>query len=475
MKRMTIFIAAVLSLSVSMASFAQEASPVDFMRFNPNNAFSNAATDSPYFGYFGIGCGNFSNAFRNSGLFYDDLFRFDSEGYPVAINMTTVDAGLKDMNKLGVSSSIDVFSCGRQLKTGFFTFSYRFRTQGACTFSRDLVTLFAKGNSAFMGESHPANIDMSVDAKAFSELNFGYQLNLSDKLSLGARAKFLMGFANVRSKSINMRLFTDPDTYALRLTDQIDMDVCSPNAFTFENGKFRFADGHFHFGSLYRNPGLGIDLGAEYKLDEHFGVAAALNDLGFIVWKRNAMHIKGSPKNAGTLYQDGSVVFDGFDPHQFRLLVNDKEYRQQYLDTLSQYLGLEGETQKYITGLNTNMLLRGFYDINPDHRATAQLQGWFAGKEFIPSFTLAYNATFIDVFDLVATYTATPYCYTNFGLGVGMHFYYFYLYAATNNIVSVFDPANARQFSAQVGLMFTHNKVNRKRIVMGDDVQEFGW
>ncbi len=283
-----------------------------------------------------------------------------------------------------------------------------------------------------------------------------------------------MGFANVRSQSINMRLFTDPESYAISVTDKVDLDVCLPNAFTFEKGNFKFSDGHFHFGSLFRNPGMGVDFGADYQLNERFGLSAAVNDLGFIVWKRNTMHIKGSPQNAGSLYHNGSVVFDGFDSQQLQMLINDAEYRQQYLDTLSQYLGLEGEVQKYMTGLNTSMLLRGYYDIRPDHRATAQLQGWFTGVEFIPALTLAYNATFIDMFDLVAAYTATPYCYTNFGLGVGMHFYYFYLYAATNNIVSVFNPANARQFNVQVGLMFTNNKVNRKKVVLGDEVQELG-
>lgn len=462
-------------LFVGTAAYSQEASPVDFMRLNPNSALSNAAADSPYFGYFGMGFGCLSGALRNSGLFYDELFRFDKEGFPVALDLNAVETKLKDWNKLGAGGGVDVFSCGRRLKTGFITFSYRFRMQAGCAFSRDLVTLLAKGNSAFMGAENPADINVEIDAKAFSELNFGYQINLSDKLSLGARLKFLMGFANARSQSINMQLFTDPDSYAISVTDKIDLDVCLPNAFTFEKGNFKFSDGHFHFGSLFRNPGLGVDLGADYRFNEHFGVSAAVNDLGFIVWKRNAMHIKGNPQNAGALYHDGSVVFNGFDPHQLRLLVNDQEYRQQYLDTLSQYLGLEGEVQKYTTGLNTSMLLRGYYDIHPDHRATAQLQGWFTGIEFIPALTLAYNATFIDMFDLVATYTATPYCYTNFGLGVGMRFYYFYLYAATNNVVSVFDPANARQFNVHVGLMFTNNKVNRRKTVSDDEVKDFGW
>jgi hypothetical protein len=249
-------------------------------------------------------------------------------------------------------------------------------------------------------------------------------------------------------------LFTDPDSYALRIMENVGVMASLPRVFTLENGVLN-ANGGFIWSDLFRNVGFGMDLGVEYRFNEHFGVMAAVNDLGFICWKLNNVKLESKIEDAGQFYDDGSFLFNGLDTDQLQLIISDEYYRERFLDTLKQYfpMGLTN-ADKYTTGLNTNVLLRGYYDIDGKNRFTLQAQGMFYNSGFRPAVTLAYSGSFFKKIDVCASYTVMKDSYDNIGLGLAFNLGVFHIYAASNNVLGLFNPLNTSALDAQVGIVF---------------------
>ena len=433
---------------------AQEVSPTDFMRMNPFQINANPAADLPYMSAGAFAVGNVCLTQQNTGLRYDNLFDFDAQGRPEYLNPRKFANSLKENNGLALSMKENIFFGGFRQKKGFLTVAYNINARGFAGFDKGLFDLLAKGNSAFLGEDNPATGNMSLSAQAYQELAVGYQLNVTKKLSLGARTKLLFGAVNVSTEALSLKVVTDPDTYAIRIYEDIAMNLSLPAPARFENGKL-LTNGHFAVGSLFKNLGLGVDLGAEYRFDDQFSMVAAITDLGFIKWKSGTQHLRGNINDSGQFYDDGSFFFEGLDVEQLQRIISDEHYRELFFDTLRDYFRIDSENLgAYKTSLRTNLMLRGNYDIDMQNRVSAQVQGCFREDGFRPAMTLAYSGSFYDMLDVCATYTMMRGSYTNIGLGLGGKFGTFHIYAATNNIFGVFNPLNTKNFNLQAGIVF---------------------
>lgn len=446
---------AVALLTVATFAKSQVVSPVDFMRLNPYQMEANPAADLPYESVMSLVIGNIGLDVQHSTLRFDNLFDFDAQGRPATVNLRQFANSLKEDNFLGIHTGLDFFTLYKRPSYGLVTINWGVRVHGDARFNDGMFKLLGYGNGAFVGEDNPARVGMDCNAQAYQELAVGYQWNINEKLSLGVRTKTLFGLANVTTDAFDAELYTDADTYALRLKEHIAMRAALPNAVYVDgNGELR-ADGPFSVGELFRNPGFGIDLAAEYRFDEHFSAVAAVHDLGFIHWGKNNIAMTGQVNDAGQFYDNGDFLYNGLDIDQLQLIVSDDAYRERFLDTLQQYFQLEfTSAESYNTSLNTNLLLRGNYDVDPHNRFSAQVQGCFLGSGFRPAFTVAYCGSFFDNFNACVTYTVMPHSYDNIGLGVSAMIEACNIYLTTNNLIGLFKPMNASGFNARVGIVF---------------------
>lgn len=458
-----VFIIFVLVLMMGMnAAKAQQVSPVDFMKMNPYQMKSNPAAKLPYESVMSIVIGNTNLSLQHTGLRYDNFFDFDAQGVPTTLNLRKLANGLNESNFLGINSETQLFTLYRSIGNGMLTFNWGVKVRGDLRFSDDLFKLLAYGNSVFVGEGNPVNVDVNLNLNAYREFAVGYQHNINEKLSIGGRAKLLFGLANLATSNANVKLFTDPDSYALRIMENVGVVASLPRVFTLENGVLN-ANGGFIWSDLFRNVGFGMDLGVEYRFNKHFGVMAAVNDLGFIHWKLNNVKLESKIDDAGQFYDDGSFLFNGLDTDQLQLIISDEYYRERFLDTLKQYFPLElTNANRYTTELNTNVLLRGYYDIDGKNRFTLQAQGMFYNSGFRPAVTLAYSGSFFKKIDVCASYTVMKDSYDNIGLGLAFNLGVFHIYAASNNVLGLFKPLNTSALDAQVGIVFNLWKAEKR-------------
>lgn len=454
MNRFRTFLFLTFALSV-VAVKAQTVSPVDFMRLNPYQMNANPATDLPYSSVMSLVVGNIGLDVQNTTLRYDNLFGFDAQGRPATVNLRQFANSLKEDNYLGFNANIDLFTLYKRLKQGMLTINYGIKAQGDARGNDGLFQLLGYGNGAFVGEDNPAKVNLDVNAIAYQEFAVGYQWNVTEQLSLGGRAKVLFGLANMKTNAFNAQLYTDADSYAMRMNENIDMSFAMPNAVYVDGNGTLKTDGPFSVGELFRNPGFGVDLAAEYRFNGQFSAVAAVHDLGFVHWGKNNLGMTGKINDAGQFYDNGDFLFDGLDVEQLRLIATDESYRELFLDTLQQYFHLDfAPMEGYNTALNTSLLLRGNYDLDAHNRFSAQVQGQFLGSGFRPAFTVAYCGSFWDNVNVCATYTAMPHSYDNIGLGISAMLETCNIYLTTNNLLGLFKPLNASGFNAQVGIVF---------------------
>ncbi len=449
-------ILSVLALVFVFASAkGQQVSPVDFMRLNPYQMNANPATDLPYQSVMSLVVGNIGLDVQNTTLHYDNLFEFDSQGRPAILKLRQFANSLKKNNYLGLNVNLDLFTLYKRFDKDLWTFNWGVKVQGDVKYNDGLFKLLGYGNGAFVGEDNPVKVNVDLNMMAYQEWAVGYQMNVTDQLSVGGRAKLLFGVVDVKTDAFNAELYTDPDTYALRLKEHALVKAAMPNAvYVDESGKL-MGNGPFSMGELFRNPGFGIDLAAEYRFDEEFSAVAAIHDLGFIHWGKNNITMTSQLNDVGQFYDNGSFLFSGLDWEQIQLISSDESYSEQFLDTLQQYFQLEfAPLQKYNTALNTNLLLRGNYDLDDQNRFSAQVLGCFLGSGFRPALTLAYCGSFYDNLNVCATYTMMPHSYDNIGFGISAMIETCNIYLTTNNLFGFFRPMNTSRVNAQVGIVF---------------------
>jgi hypothetical protein len=439
------------------------------MMGNPYYSSINPAAFTPYKGYFSIPCiGNLNVEFTNTAFRYHKLFKTDKEGYPTAITINQfVESLHQKQNWLNLSVNEEILGFGFRIKFLFFAFSYRMKMDGYFQFSKDLFGLPILGNMNYV--ENPADIDLNLNANVYQEFSLSVQAQIGKRLYLGVRPKFLLGIANLKTTALNAQIFTDPDTYDISMKYEADMaaTLAFPNLRIDENGKpvvdFDVQD----WRNLLKNKGFAFDAGAIFRLNDHWGVGASINDIGFINWETSGIRYTSQYAGNEQLLKDGNFYFSGLTMEQLtELMDNSNEFFQKLTDSLKSYFPLTGEN--FIQGtqwLNGRFTAHAYFEWTKMLRITTLFQGTFVGKKsFIPKFTIAYSGRFGRILDLCAHYNIAPSNYANFGVGLGLGLGPIYLYLATDNLFAFIRYKDARSLNAQFGLSFRFGRGIEKTI-----------
>ena len=447
MKKLNKWLVVVAMLMTTTTVKAQDVSPLAFMRLNPYQTNLNVATDLPYTCYFSPGIGNFGVNMQYSSLGIIDLFKSKFS----LMNLLDL---LEDDNYFAINASHNLNTLGIRAGNGTISYNHNFRVIGYTSFNYCLFKLMALGNKEFLGEDNPATVRFDWDTQMFHEYALGYQLNVTDWLSIGARAKLLFGIADLSTDAFEMMLYTDPDDNTVYFKEDVTMRFSLPRKFQLEDGSMT-ANGPFGLSDFYHNPGFGIDLGISARINERFAVTAAVNDIGHIRWKQNNMRLTGRLSEDGAYYEEDALAFDGIDAEHLKRFFKDKEYRNAVMDTLSDCFDFQtNHWEPYNTKLPTSFLVRGSFDLTENHRFITQFQGCFRSDGFRPAFTMAYNGCFLGKFDISGTCTMMRGSLLNLGAGIGFKFGAFQMYVATSNFLNL-KVGGQKSRNYQAGIVFT--------------------
>lgn len=209
---------------------------------------------------------------------------------------------IKNYNSVEMNVDLSVLSFGFFGFKGYNTFDISLRSHTGMYVPEDLFRFMKLGMDDENGSSyHLRNFTMKTDN--YVELALGHAHQINDKLTIGAKLKFLAGIANAQAKINRMDITLSEDKWEIMANGQMDASVLGASLKTKANGEIDDFDFDIDKPAL-SGWGLGTDLGATYKLMDNLTLSAAVVDLGFIRWTKN---LRGATRN------DESFLFDGFD------------------------------------------------------------------------------------------------------------------------------------------------------------------
>ena len=310
MKKTYRHLAATLLLATAVApAAAQEFRTAAFMQTNNYRPqitpamLDEAYVGMPFFGQINVGAtGNFG--LKNFVYKLDGNPRYDLTTFM----SPTVSAGeflgdLHDKNRADVYVNYNIFSVGFKAFKGINLVELNLRSNTNVSLPYELFE-FMKTTGA--KETYHLQ-DIGVRSQNYLELALGHSHRINDQWTVGAKLKFLFGGAyadfsadqlDVTMNGDQWRIVGDARLKAAVLSSEFDYEDPSKNA---PDGRRRVKgidDVSFGLPGF----GMGVDLGATFKVTKDLTLSAAINDLGFINWSK--------VKNASSR---GDYTFDGFE------------------------------------------------------------------------------------------------------------------------------------------------------------------
>ncbi|MFZ2286762.1 MAG: DUF5723 family protein [Bacteroidales bacterium] len=386
-------------------------------------------------------------------------------------------AGLGNNNSLEPQAAVQLFglafTVGDDLR---ISFDITERADANFVLPGDLIRLGIQGNESYIGR----NIDMSsmrADMKYYHEMGLGASKNITEKLRVGARLMFLSGVASAYLTNNGMTLTVNEDN-THTLDADVSLNLSAPVIFTrdetdgtidnirFDEDRFNEGNDYLSYGLGFANPGLGIELGAEYRFNELFAVSAALTDIGFINWKRDRSEVYITK----TFEFNGLTMQDVYDES-----VSFSELTNWAADSLQKSIELNESPGSYTTYLPFNMTA-GF-SFTPADFFTAGLlsQTRFEGKQVHEALTLSGNINLGNALSTTLAWTVANRRYDNLGFGLAFRGGFFQFYAIVDNIPLQYTrvtsgtesytiPENWNTVHARLGINFVFGNREKEKI-----------
>jgi len=227
---------------------------------------------------------------------------------------------LKAENGLDVSLNTQILSAGWWKGQGFWSVGVGLRT--------DIGASLTKGMFSFLNEMdeledswRTGTYDVSgqkLDVNAYTEVGVGYARAIGKRLNVGGRVKLLLGIGNLNLQTNAVRMSANLPSDA-RINELSRLGISDVNSIAKLNALKAEIDGYRasidvdarlqssfkgleleeDFGYIsdaevdgtkagIAGYGLGIDLGAQYKLTDRITLSASVVDLGFISWSKQS-------------------------------------------------------------------------------------------------------------------------------------------------------------------------------------------
>lgn len=415
--RRPIFIWALICCLATGPLFAQTEGTLYFMNSLPQVVEANPALLPRYKTSIGLpGISSFGGVYANNG-FTADQFITKVDGIST-INLSEWTKGLAEKNYMNLSLFADVFRVGLKVSPKWYVMaSSTVKQYNSAMIPKGLASLLVDGTSSMVGSY--SNTSPQAEMISYLQTSLGAAYSLNDRVTLGARLKYINGLANVTTERSSMVVEVD-NNYQMTLTGDIlvrTSGVSTKNT----GGSYQLSD------NLGNNSGWGMDLGVTYKFMEKLTLSASINDLGFIKWTNNTQQYAMDPAKA-------RYVFSGFDVNQ--LLDDNSEYLQQQLDSVeAKFEMTESPTGSYTTSLPSRYYLAGKYELVRNLSVGALFFGESFRDRFAAGMTASLNKDFGNWLSTSLTYTVSNRSYNNIGLGLSFNLSPVQLYIVGDNLL----------------------------------------
>lgn len=243
----------------------------------------------PFIGYSAFSVGN------NSLSLKDIVYNENGNTVTFLNQASSIDrfySTLKVNTVLRANLQTNLLGFGFHYKSAFWTFSLVEKMNGTLSVPKDVFQLSLYGTPDLSVNSFNFTT-LQTDFTAYTEAAFGIAQDITEEWSIGGKFKLLVGHANLSNSNRNVTFDANLSNWNFKgngivnYSSPVELNLGSDlQSLTYTNPTNRFD---------WIKPsgwGVGIDVGAEYHLNENINLSAAILDLGFIRWKKNALNLQ---------------------------------------------------------------------------------------------------------------------------------------------------------------------------------------
>lgn len=343
--------------------------------------------------------GTFNASVNSSTLGYQDVMDIidNTEGGDFFKSDAFINK-LDNLNNLNVNLSTDILSAGWYKGNNFWSFNIGLRNdigasipKGMFEFMREMDGLSADDNLERLSNIDQKVGHQSLEINSYAEVGVGLARNITERLTVGARVKALLGVGNLKldindiAVTSNLSGYNTGDLNDLNGRAEIRVDATLENSSKLiELSEDDGVIDEIEFGTFgLAGYGLGIDLGASYKLMDKLTLSASLLDLGFMKWSKNNTSVAKATANQSYDLTNSSDRYEFVDKVASGEVLN--------FDMLNMTLDKSAQKDRS-TSLTSTLVLGAEYELLGDLLAVGALYtGRFAKPETLNELTLSAN------------------------------------------------------------------------------------
>jgi hypothetical protein len=243
-----------------------------------------------------------------------------------------------------------------------------------------------------------------------------------DRLTIGARFKYLKGISNLTTETSNLSVAVS-DNY--QITASADVLVKTSGIYKATQSGFDF---NKSYNSYLNNNGVAFDLGANLKITEKLSVAASIIDIGQIAWTNDTYQYSLDKSKA-------TYTFDGIDAQ--KLVKGNTDYLTGIADTLKNKFKLkETSSGSYSTMLPTKIYLSGNYELIKNLNVGAVFYSETFRDRVFTGWTGSVNKNFGKLASLSLSYSMAERSSNNLGAGLSLNLAPFQFYVVGDNLLN---------------------------------------
>ncbi len=435
---------------------AQQNNSMFLMHQLPESNLLNPAIKTPCKWYVGIPVlSSLHVNYANNMFSYNNLITSTGEG----TYEPDIENAVKQLhwrNYIGTEVHTQWLAIGHNYRDYSLTFTITEKNNFPLTLPREALELVWQGNSQFEGETVSLK-GTGLYFKHYREYALSVSKPTHNGGRWGIRAKLLFGKLNIATRSTNIDITTDENSFDLNFKGDLLIHSSLPIIVDVEDNIISNVsyDESVSTKDLLlnrKNPGFAIDLGYVYPYSDKIELSASIIDLGFIRWRSNLNTFDGNGdfKYEGVV-DDNIEVGDGYFNH----------LSDAFMDSMK----MEVYQKKYTTFLPTQIMLGANYKIN--YKFSAGLVGnmQIYRTKLIPSLTLMSQYELLRNIHIMASYTAQLYSLKQVGLGLVYGKSPVQFYVISDNIVGLIWPLSAQRANLRFGfnLIFGCGKDKNKR------------
>ncbi|MCX6230441.1 MAG: DUF5723 family protein [Bacteroidetes bacterium] len=454
-------------LSMQENATAQDGNTIYFMNSIPQSNYLNPASLPNCNFYLGFpGLSAVGASFEIGNFTYNNMFTRRADD-SLIIDKDKLLSSMSDNNKISTDFTEQLFAMGFKIKRNYFSFSVTNKFSTNFNYTKALMTLLLKGNEEYIGKT--ANLsDSKISLNDYMEFAFGYSREISKKLTLGVRFKYLIGIVNVYTERSNLYLYTDPTTYALTASSDFLIHSSSPfDSLTNIGDQIK----NLKTSNLMDNKGIAFDFGGEYRLNDKFTFGLSVVDLGSITWKSNVKDYVSKKPNT-------PFLFNGFDINEiFPASGFNSAVMKDIEDSLKETFGItDRKGTSYSAPLKTKLYSSIAFALTPNNRFGLLMRNDFVNNDVNTMVSVSYNRSIGKFFAFTVSNTFVSGNVFNPGAGFNLNIGPFQFYLIGDHFSSLYL-ADMKNFGMQFGInLFVLGRntqgnryVTKKAVVVEDE------